>query len=199
MRASALPRTSSGRSSRARLGGDRAPRLTQDGGVRSLRLTAALLAVLLFAGCRRDPLPDPIDLVLAEALTAEPYAFSAQRGEVVVVFFFATWCVLCQAMEPSIAEAAHRGRAEGVEVVAVALDLEGRRIVAPYVAASRPPYPVLLGGPRVASGRSPLGHVPRLPAVLILDPAGRPAWSFSGLADADFILDRAREVRGRGP
>lgn len=160
-------------------------------------LLGVLLVANLLTACRRISLPEPIDFALPEAITAEPYSFVAQRGQAVVIFFFATWCVLCQAMEPSIAEAAHRGRAEGVEVVAVALDLEGRQIVAPYVLASRPPYPVLVGGKAVASGRSPFGHIPRLPAVLILDPEGRPAWSFSGLADADFILERAREASRR--
>jgi len=164
---------------------------------RLLVLAAALLAA--FAGCRRASLPDPIDYALPHALTGAPYSFADQRGHPVVIFFFATWCVLCQAMEPAVAEAAHRGRAEGIEVVAVALDLEGRKMVAPYVQALQPPYPVLAGGKAVASGRSPFGHIPRLPAVLVLDSTGRPAWSFSGLADADFILQRAREVRARGP
>jgi len=164
---------------------------------RRLLLAAALFAAL--AGCRRSTLPDPIDYALPDAVTGAPYSFAEQRGRPVVVFFFATWCVLCQAMEPAVAEAAHRGRAEGIEVVAVALDLEGRRMVAPYVRALRPPYPVLAGGRAVASGRSPFGHIPRLPAVLVLDSSGRPAWSFTGLADADFLLQRAREVRGRGP
>lgn len=168
------------------------------GGVRRRLLVAAALALAL-AGCRRASLPEPIDYVLPHAVTGEPYSFADHRGKPVVIFFFATWCVLCQAMEPSVAEAAHRGRAEGIEVVAISLDLEGRRIVAPYVQATRPPYPVLSGGRAVASGRTPFGHVPRLPAVLVLDPTGRPAWSFSGLADADFILERAREVRGRSP
>lgn len=164
---------------------------------RSLLATLAGAAIFL-ASCRGSQ-PQPIDLVLPHALTGEPHSFAAARGKPVVIFFFATWCVLCQAMEPSIAEAAHRGRNEGIEVVAVALDLEGRQIVAPYALALRAPYPILLGGRQVASGRSPLGHIPRLPAVLILDASGRPAWSFSGLADADFILERAREVRGRWP
>lgn len=162
-------------------------------------LLAIAASLFVLASCRGGSLPEPVSLTLPDALTGEPYAFEAHRGRPVVIFFFATWCVLCQPMEPSIAEAAHRGRAEGIEVVAISLDLEGRQIVAPYVLALRPPYPVLLGGKRVASGRSPLGHVPRLPAVLILDATGRPAWSFSGLTDADFILERAREVRDRWP
>lgn len=165
-------------------------------GMRTLPLLALILAL---AACRRAPLPEPVHLSLPRAVEGTPYSIQAGKGEATIVFFFSTWCVLCQAMEPSVAEAAHRGRAEGIEVVAISLDLEGRRIVAPYVQATRPPYPVLSGGRAVASGRTPFGHVPRLPAVLVLDPTGRPAWSFSGLADADFILERAREVRGRSP
>jgi len=166
--------------------------------VRRLVLSAIVCASLL-AACRGSGPPDPVRLTLPDALTGQPHALEAHRGRPLVIFFFATWCVLCQPMEPAVAEAAHRGRSEGIDVVAIALDIEGRKVIAPYVMALRPPYPVLVGGDRVASGRSPLGHIPRLPAILILDASGRPAWSFTGLADADFILERAREVRGRWP
>ena len=123
---------------------------------RSLPLAVATLAALLVAaGCRRTPLPEPVNLVLARADTGRPYSFAASRGEATVVYFFSTWCIPCQAMESSVAEVARRGKAEGIEVVAVALDLEGRRTVAPYVWGTDPPYPVVIGGGAVVELKEP--------------------------------------------
>lgn len=167
----------------------------QDGRVR-LGTWLAIIVVSL-AGCRGRALPEPIDLTLPEALSGAPYAFAAHRGEVQVVYFFATWCIPCQAMEPFMEQVAREGAAEGIRVVGIALDREGRRTVAPYVSATRPSYPVLLGGPGIAAGRSPFGKIPELPATLFLDRSGRPASSISGVTDSRALLARAREVRGR--
>ncbi len=165
---------------------------------RSLPLAVATLAALLVAaGCRRTPLPEPVNLVLARADTGRPYSFAASRGEATVVYFFSTWCIPCQAMESSVAEVARRGKAEGIEVVAVALDLEGRRTVAPYVWGTDPPYPVVIGGGAVARGESAFGKIPELPAVIVLDGEGRPSSALVGLVPPDDLLRRAREVRDR--
>ena len=125
-------------------------------GMRTLPLLALILAL---AACRRAPLPEPVHLSLPRAVEGTPYSIQAGKGEATIVFFFSTWCVLCQAMEPFVAEAARRGRAEGIEVIAIALDKEGRQTVAPYVAAVQPPYPVLVGGAAIAEGRSAFGRI----------------------------------------
>lgn len=157
----------------------------------------ALLLLILLASCRSRPLPEPIRLSLPSAETGAPFSFESRRGNAVIVFFFSTWCIPCQAMEPFVAETARLGRAEGIDVVGVALDVEGRRTIAPYVHAIRPPYPVVVGGGAVAKGESPFGKIPELPAALFLDREGRPAASISGFADTDALLERAREVAGR--
>ncbi|WP_169788772.1 TlpA disulfide reductase family protein [Vulgatibacter incomptus] len=159
----------------------------------------AALVVLLGAlgGCRSKPLPEPVDLVLPRAETGQPFSFASRRGDVVIVYFFTTWCIPCQAMDPSVAEAARIGAREGIEVVGVALDREGRRTVAPYVAATMPPYPVVVGGGSVAEGQSPFGRIPELPATLFLDRDGRPAASISGAASSKLLLERARDVKSR--
>jgi thiol-disulfide isomerase/thioredoxin len=153
-------------------------------------------AALAFAGCR-GPLPDPVDLVLPRADNGRPFSFAANRGEATLVYFFATWCIPCQLMEHAVAEAAERGREEGMVVVGVALDIEGRRTVAPYVWGTRPPYPVLVGGGEVARGESPFGKIPELPVVMFLDDDGRPAAALSGVSSAEELLRRAREVKAR--
>lgn len=160
---------------------------------------AAAVAALLLAlvGCRGDRLPEPVDLILPRADTGQPYSFAAHRAEATLVYFFATWCVPCQLMEHAVAEVARRAEEEGIEVVAVALDLEGRRTVAPYVWGTRPPYPVLVGGGEVARGESPFGKIPELPVVIYLDGRGRPAAALAGVSTAEELLRRAREVKAR--
>jgi thiol-disulfide isomerase/thioredoxin len=160
---------------------------------RALALAAALL---LLAACR-GPRPEPVDLVLPRADNGQPFSFAATRGEATLVFFFSTWCVPCQAMEASVGEVARRGKDEGIEVVAVALDLEERRTVAPYVWATKPPYPVVVGGGEVARGESPFGKIPELPAVMFLDRDGRPSSVLAGFTSPDDLLRRARDVKGR--
>lgn len=152
--------------------------------------------LLLLAACR-GPKPEPVDLVLVRADNGKPYSFAAGRGEVTLVYFFSTWCVPCQAMEASVGEVARRAKGEGIEVVGVALDLEERATVSPYVWATRPPYPVVIGGGEVARGESPFGKIPELPAVMFLDRDGRPASVLAGIASPDDLLHRAREVRDR--
>lgn len=171
--------------------------MVEDGGVRLLLLCFVLAASFAGIGCRGKALPEPVGIILPRADTGQPYSFAAHRGQTLVVYFFATWCIPCQLMDPFMAQVQERGRQEGISVVGVALDIEGRRTVGPYVLGMAPPYPVLLGGGDVAAGRSPFGKIPALPAVMILDAAGRPAAVFSGVADTDFILERARVVQRR--
>lgn len=166
-----------------------------------LPLAASLLllslGLLLPTACRPTRLSEPVDLVLPRADDGKPFSFAARRGEATIVYFFSTWCVPCQAMEPGLAEVARIGKAEGIEVVGVSLDREGRRTTAPYVWGTKPPYPVVVGGGDIAAGDSPFGFIPEIPAVLILDGAGRPAASISGVAGVELLLSRAREVKGR--
>lgn len=165
------------------------------GAMRSSMLLAC--ALVLLASCRSEPLPEPVNLALPRAIDGKPFAIQERKGDATLVFFFSTWCVPCQAMEPFVGEVARRGAREGIEVIGIALDREGNKTVGPYVMATEPPYPVLLGGGAVAEGRSPFGRIPELPAVVFLDSEGRPAAVLTGVADTDLLLERAREVRGR--
>lgn len=153
-----------------------------------------LLAALLTTACAHAPPAPPVNVTLPRASDGRPYSLSERRGEATIVYFFTTWCIPCQALEREIAEAAIRGEREGIEVVGVALDIEGRKLVAPYVAATDPPYPVLIGGGDVAAGKSDFGRIPELPAVLILDGGGHVRAAITGLVTSDALLERARAV-----
>ncbi len=162
-----------------------------------IRIVSLALLLACLGACRGKPLPEPVELLLPRAESGTPFSFASKRGDVLIVYFFATWCIPCQAMDPSVAQAAIQGAADGIDVVGVALDVEGRRTVEPYVRAVQPPYPVVVGGGSVAQGQSPFGRIPELPSVLFLDREGRPAASISGVASAAMLLERARDVSSR--
>src|SRR5262249_60788132 len=124
--------------------------------------------------------------VLAQAPSDAPYVLSEHRGKPMVVYFFTTWCIPCQVQDGQVAEAVR----QGVSAVGIALDLEGATLVVPWVRATNPPYPVLLGGGRVAEGHSSFGQIPELPALIFLDADGRPASALSGIIEAKDIVER---------
>lgn len=169
---------------------------TMMGGMRTLALALLLPLIAVSSACRRQPLPEPIQLTLRRADDGSLYAFEQRRAPATIVYFFSTWCVPCQAMDAFVAETAVLARKEGIETVAIALDQEAA-ILRPWVLQARPPYPVLFGGGTIARGESPFGRIPELPAVIFLDGEGRPASALMGLANTDLLLERAREVAGR--
>lgn len=165
-------------------------------GARWCRGLLLLLTLSMLASCRGRPLPEPVNLTLRQADDGRLYSFLDRRGKATIVYFFSTWCVPCQAMELFVGEAAREGRKEGIETVGVALDRDGT-LVHPYVLATRPSYPVVLGGGTIAQGESPFGRIPELPAVIFLDGEGRPSAVMTGVANTQMLLERAREVAKR--
>ncbi len=154
-------------------------------------LVAACLGAL--GGCTHAR-PPPVELVLPAADDGAPYSLAARRGEVTLLWFFATWCVPCQAMEPAVAELA-RTPPDGTRVIAIAVDRDGRRTVSPWVWALQPPYEVLVGDPSFTTASGPFGQIPELPATLFLDAEGRPVTSLSGVASGAVLRAELERLR----
>jgi thiol-disulfide isomerase/thioredoxin len=82
-------------------------------------------------------------------------------GREIVLVFWATWCQPCLREIPVWKELT----LNGVEVVAVALDEEGQRAVAPFVERHEIPYTVLLGNQEIFQRFDGLS----IPYTLLLD------------------------------
>ncbi len=88
---------------------------------RSLLAAAALVAAASVAGpLAAAPASEP----LLQAVTHEAWleALAAHRGEIVVVDFWATWCLPCLERFPKMVELAERYGADGVAFLAFSLD-----------------------------------------------------------------------------
>ncbi len=101
-------------------------------------------------------------------LQGRPRDLEEFRGRPVLVYFFAPWCGVCAASAGNLARLA-RWRADGLQVVLVALDYETVGDVADYARRHELTVPVLLGDRDTAAAWRVAGY----PTYYVLDGEGR--------------------------
>ena len=107
------------------------------------------------------------------------WSLSEQRGRIVLVNFWATWCPPCRMETPGLVSIAKRYAGQGVEVVGIAMDDTPLRDVPPFVSRFGIPYPILL-----PAASSPLStSIENLPTSLLIDRNGRVARTYYGMVD----------------
>jgi len=115
---------------------------------------------------------------------------SGLKGKVVLLNFWATWCVGCKQEIPWFMDFQTLYQPKGLEVVGVSLDDEGWKVLKPYLAEHPMNYTVALGNDAVADL---YGGVDALPTTVLIDREGRIAYQHAG------VVDRAeceKEIQG---
>ncbi len=104
-----------------------------------------------------DNKPAP-DLTLKD-IDGKDVSLAQYKGQVVLVNFWATWCDPCREEIPWLINMQAKYGAKGFTVLGVAMDEEGKSVVAPYVAKEKfdvngkptpMTYPILLGNDAAA-------------------------------------------------
>lgn len=128
-------------------------------------------------------------------------SFAAFRGKVVLVNFWATWCPACRLELPTLERLQQSSGGKDLEVLAVALDREGRTVVAPFLRQ--------LNIRKLSVYLDPDGRMARngddgrpaapfqlygMPISYVIDPAGRIAGYMTG--EADWASDDALRLLG---
>ena len=105
-----------------------------------------------------------------------PLDWSAYRGKVVLVEFWATWCAPCVAEIPDIKATYDALHDRGFEVVAISLDAD-RELLAQFIKDHDIPWPVLCGRSASESGmRHPMAlrlGIESIPAAILVGCDGR--------------------------
>jgi len=120
---------------------------------------------------------------------------SEWQGKSLLINFWATWCEPCRREIPLLKTLRSERRREGLEVVGIAVDSPDA--VQKYIARHGIDYPVLVGEQGGLAAASAFGMEPVLPFSVFADHLGRVVTLKVGELhrdEADFILDRVREV-----
>jgi len=132
-------------------------------------------------------------------LTDKEVALDQYQGQVVLVNFWATWCAPCRTEMPWMIEFQKKYSAQGFTILGVAMDDEGKSVVAPFiekerfdVAGAQEPvnYPILLGNDDASSQ---FGGIIGLPTSMLYGRDGKKMRTIIGLVNHDEI---AKAIEG---
>jgi len=118
----------------------------------------------------------------AELLDGKPFDVAAERGNVVFLNLWATWCNPCRAEIPELEKLHTEYAAQGFKVVGVSLDESGKEAVQQFVTENSMTYPIAL------DPEGKLANVFQttvIPTSVLIDRSGKIVWKKYGLISVD--------------
>src|SRR5580692_4317920 len=133
---------------------------------------------------------EPYDFTLRRAPDGSPYSLAEQKGKIVVLNFWATWCGPCRELEPHFEHVA--AQFQGIaDIVFLAADCdEDETLVPPYLQEEKPRTTVVF-----ADGLDRLLAVNSFPTVVVLDRRGRIAYRAEGFDPDEVETDLGNAIR----
>jgi thiol-disulfide isomerase/thioredoxin len=130
---------------------------------------------------RNSGAKDPFDFTLRRVSDSSPLPLSSEKGKILVVNFWATWCGPCRALEPQFDRIALSFQ-QNHELVFLSADCdEDETLVAPYVKETKPQTNVVF-----ADGLDRLFSINSFPTVVIIDRSGKIVYRAEGYDEDGF-------------
>jgi len=113
--------------------------------------------------------------ISAPDLEGHPWSLAGQRGSIVLVNFWASWCPPCRAETPGLVRISKEYRGRGIEIVGASMD-DTAEPVRNFVARYQVPYTVIR--PDLRGGLA--SAIESLPTSFLVDRQGRVAKTYVG-------------------
>lgn len=110
----------------------------------------------LYAASKESKLAD----FETELLNGETFSLSEQKGTVMLINIWATWCAPCEEETPDLVNLYKKYHPRGVEFLGISIDEQGRSVVVPFVKKHAVPYPVTIDDGSIMEKYGPLMGVP---------------------------------------
>ena len=130
------------------------------------------------------------DFTLEDA-NGQTMKLSDLRGKVVLLNFWATWCVPCKIEIPWFVEMEREFKDQGFAVVGVSMDEDGWTAVKPFMADMKVNYRMVLGTEEMAQL---YGGVQALPTTYMLDRNGKVASVHMGIVSRNVFEEEIRAL-----
>ena len=156
-----------------------------------LLIVAVAVFSLAFNGCKTSHGASAFLSVEMKSLEDHNITVGDYRGKVVLVNFWATWCDPCRVEIPWLIEMQNKYGDKGFTVLGIAMDEEGKPVVAPFVAKQRYDvsgqklpmnYPVVVGNEKVAEK---FGGLLGYPTSILISRDGKVLKRTTGMIDYD--------------
>jgi len=141
------------------------------------------------SGCKKSQSASTFQTVEMKSLEDNDVTVGDYHGKVVLVNFWATWCDPCRIEIPWLIEMQSKYADKGFTVLGIAMDEEGKPVVAPFVAKERYDvngqkqpmnYPVVVGNEKVAEK---FGGLLGYPTSILISRDGKVLKRTTGLID----------------
>jgi thiol-disulfide isomerase/thioredoxin len=150
-----------------------------------------VVAVALFFIVRRHGVPAAASAQQGAAapdfsltdLNGRPLALSAYRGKVVLLDFWATWCVPCREEIPHLIDLQNKYGSQGLQIVGVSMD-DSPDPVRDFYQHFKMNYPVVMGDARTGEL---YGGVLGLPIAFVVGPDGKITSKHIGATDISVL------------
>lgn len=131
-------------------------------------------------------------------LDGVPVRFEEQRGRVLILDFWATWCAPCEVQMPILQEIWERRGGEPLTIVGVSMDTDPPDAVSRWLAERDLTYPIAIADQQLAVDYG----VWSFPTLVVVDSSGRIARSHLGVLsrpELDDLIDQLqREIPSGG-
>ncbi len=115
---------------------------------------------------------------------------ASYKGKVVLVDFWATWCVPCQSEIPHFVDFQNNYGPQGYQTIGISMD-DGPEPVLAFYRKFKMNYPVVMGTEEVAKS---YGGVLGLPVTFLIDREGKIATKYIGETETEKIRQRVEEL-----
>lgn len=116
-------------------------------------------------------------------ISGHPLDSANFKGKVVLVDFWATWCVPCEAEIPHLVEWQHQHAADGLQVVGLSMD-DTAGPVKPFVDKHKMDYPIAMSDDKTEAA---FGGILGLPVNILIGRDGKILAKHSGVTDINAL------------
>lgn len=148
--------------------------------LRAAPAVLALLAAGALSACRGGAASDQAPDFSLASREGGVVTLSTQKGKVVLVNFWATWCDSCKDELPVLQDLQRSRAGDRFELLAVDVDDDPAKAVPPFAAAHRMTYPILYADRKTMDAYA----VRLLPTSYLIAPDGSIARRYVGPLDA---------------